>query len=811
MSHSGPNSVPDSTVSPASTSRRLFYRYSLLAIIAAVCLARTLSVHNTFLQSADEAKQDAAFAHASFHSAQIKDEFDRYATTLPLMRGYAQATPNIDREGWNRFITGSNLIDDFPAVFGFAYVSKVDPTDLDQFVASRRDEGMTDFRVHLHNNAEPTKTSYDSPLYIVTYEEPEERNRAALGLDVSAIPANKAVYDHASETAQVELSNPFTLKQLEQNSDSQSSPVLGIVMSLAVYDQSLPLDTVEQRSAATTGWVAVVLDFNHFLNQTWHTDSDSARVVMTAGHDKNNAVTVFDSAIHAPPIVNNQSNLSEFTFAHTIAGRTFTHQITLDPLDPISGPGASAIEIYHQRKARANASLFIGLVVTSLVTALAWIITAGRARAVKIAEQMTKSLRESEAEQRKLAHKAQQASNAKTEFLTNMSHELRTPMTAILGYSDILAEMIPLHRDPESMRDNVHRIKTSGENLLSIIDNILDLSIIEGGKSEINEGPCLVSGVLSEVLSGLTPQADRKGISLTTRFDTPIPATILADGFRVRQILANLAFNAIKFTNHGSVTIVVSASDDPVEPTICFAIKDTGIGIEESKLDQLFNRFEQSDSSLTRKYGGIGLGLTISKHLAELMNGKLEAKSVVSEGSTFTLTIPAKDPPGQTHRGTLTHLVTPQPTNDVRQSDPRTMRRAADYQPIVGRVLVAEDGEDNQRLIRHFLGKAGLNVEIVENGQLAIERITEDPNFDIVVMDMQMPILDGYAATRELRKLGFTLPILALTAHALAGDKERCLEAGCSEYLTKPINRTRFLKIVQRLIEVSRASDRSAA
>lgn len=467
-----------------------------------------------------------------------------------------------------------------------------------------------------------------------------------------------------------------------------------------------------------------------------------------------------------------------------------------------------------------TASLIIGLIVTTLVTTLAWMITTSRAHAIKRANQMAASLRASEEQQRVLASQSRQANAAKTQFLTNMSHELRTPMTAILGYTDILAEMIPLHENPESMRASVHRIKESGDSLLATINDVLDLSIIEEGTLQIVEAPCLVPQILAEVLGNMKPHAEHRAIKLTTRFDTPIPASIVADAFRIRQILTNLIFNAIKFTEQGSVTIIVSANDQRPSPMITFAIHDTGIGIQRERIDQLFNGFEQSDNSLTRKYAGIGLGLTISKQIAELMNGSLTANSTINQGSTFSLTVPLNWPDNQPHTTISQYNPdTQDPTpSSGRSSDTQhnaTTRRHQDHASLAGHILLVEDGSDNQKLITHFLTKAGLTVEIAENGQAALKLYEQDQGkqsrYDLVVMDMQMPILDGYQTTKKLRDRDCTLPILALTAHAMQGDREKCLDAGCNDYLTKPIDRTKLLRTIRTLLNNQQSARQHAA
>jgi len=379
---------------------------------------------------------------------------------------------------------------------------------------------------------------------------------------------------------------------------------------------------------------------------------------------------------------------------------------------------------------------------------------------------------------------AEQASAAKSEFLANMSHEIRTPMTAVLGYVDVLFEEGNLAQAPPQRLEAILTIKRNVGHLLRIINDILDLSKIEAHKLAVEKIACSPGELLQDVRGLIAVPADAKGLALELEYATPIPATIYSDPTRVRQILVNLAGNAIKFTEIGRVRISARFSASP-SPLIRLSVQDTGIGMSEEQLAQLFRPFTQADSSTTRIYGGTGLGLTICKRLAELLGGTIEVRSQPNQGSEFALVLPTGPIDGvemlreapSSESGT--HDSTP-------ASQPKRPRLSVD-------VLLAEDGPDNQRLIGHFLRSAGATVTIAENGRVAVELALDawrngEP-FDVVLMDMQMPVMDGYAATRELRQSGYTGPIIALTAHAMSTDRERCREAGCDEFETKPVDR----------------------
>ena len=383
---------------------------------------------------------------------------------------------------------------------------------------------------------------------------------------------------------------------------------------------------------------------------------------------------------------------------------------------------------------------------------------------------------------------AQSANQAKSDFLANMSHEIRTPMTAILGFAENL-----LHSDlTEAERgDAVRTICSNGEHLLGIINDILDISKIEAGKLEVELIEASPFEIIEQVHSLMQVRAKGRNISLEVAYGFPVPATIRTDPTRLRQILMNLASNAIKFTEAGSVTVRVGFEAEP-EPHLRVDMVDTGIGMTPAQVDGLFKPFTQVDTTTTRKFGGTGLGLSISKRLARMLGGEISVTSEPGKGTTVSVTIATGPLEGVEMR------------YDSRADGPSEVPvedggRAADH-PLACRILVAEDGPDNQRLIKHILEKAGAEVTVVEDGRLAVEAVLAaeaDGNpFDLVLTDIQMPVMDGYEATRTLRGRGYEGPIVALTAHATTADREKCLNAGCDDYLTKPIRRAIFVKTI---------------
>ncbi len=392
---------------------------------------------------------------------------------------------------------------------------------------------------------------------------------------------------------------------------------------------------------------------------------------------------------------------------------------------------------------------------------------------------------------------AEGASRAKSEFLARMSHEIRTPLTAIIGY----AELIKDHQaDIDKRAEAADVIHRNGENLLTIINDILDLSKIEAGRMDVERIETDVVRLVEEVFSLMNVPAAAKSVAFSLDVRYPMPSAIMSDPLRLRQILVNLVGNALKFTECGSVTLRVQQTSGS-QPRLRFDVIDTGIGMSPSDTAQCFEPFMQADSSMSRRYGGTGLGLPISHQLAQLLGGDLRVESAVGRGSTFSVEIPLELAPGAVMR-------------EAAGASSASRSAAVPMSPstLRARVLLAEDGVDNQKLICFHLRRAGATVDVVADGAAAVEAVTADgaTPYDIVLMDMQMPVMDGYTATTRLRTMGYTRPIIALTAHAMTGDREQCLAAGCSEYLSKPVDFTRLIAMCHRMMTESTAMSRVA-
>ncbi|MEN6557213.1 MAG: PAS domain S-box protein [Thermoguttaceae bacterium] len=380
---------------------------------------------------------------------------------------------------------------------------------------------------------------------------------------------------------------------------------------------------------------------------------------------------------------------------------------------------------------------------------------------------------------------ADAANRAKSQFLAGMSHEIRTPMTAILGYADLLMEP---SLTPSNRVNYATIIRRSGEHLLSLINDVLDVSKIEAGKMTLEMSRCNVVTLLTEVAGMLRPKAQQRGVSFQIEFPGPVPETIQTDAVRLRQTIVNLAGNAVKFTEQGSVRIVTSLLQNwrDGQPALRFEVIDTGIGIREESLPKLFQPFVQGEDSITQRFGGTGLGLVISRHIANLLGGELTVQSVFGEGSVFTLIVPT---------GSLEGVpLLEKPLEEEQKTASEPWRPTPESLRGV-HILLAEDGFDNRELIQTVLRKAGADVWTAENGRLAVE-LARQESFDLILMDMNMPVMDGYEATRLLRSEGYKKPIFALTANAMTNDYEQCLAAGCDQYLAKPVSRAQLIDAI---------------
>ena len=397
-------------------------------------------------------------------------------------------------------------------------------------------------------------------------------------------------------------------------------------------------------------------------------------------------------------------------------------------------------------------------------------------------------LEENKIELAKARDAAEQASQSKSAFLANMSHEIRTPMNAILGFTEVLRRNID--RDESRRQKHLNTIHSSGTHLLSLINDILDLSKIEADRLEVESIPCAVHRVIADVTTVMRVRADEKNISMGFQFEGSIPESINTDPARLRQILMNLVGNAVKFTEEGGVRIVTRLETEEFdEPVLVVQVADTGVGMSQEATTRIFDPFSQADVSVTRKFGGTGLGLSISKRLAEALGGGISVTSEEGLGSVFTFTVAT---------GSIEGVERICPTESELELSEEREEHLAIHLPNL-RVLLVDDGEENRDLMSLILQEAGTTFDTAENGLEAMEKALSK-EWDVILMDMQMPIMDGYTATSRLREQGYDKPIIALTAHAMEQAEQECLNAGCTGFLTKPVD---FDKLIGTLAEIA--------
>ncbi len=745
--------------------RRFVRFYGATILVVALCLTGSLLAWHTACIAADREMMSVFRRDASDLRSQVTDQLDEHEHALRVARGLFVASTKVTLQEWRDFLDATAIIGGRPAVTGIAYVEVVPAREIDLFVAEVSAEGAHGF--YVWNRPGVASGDASAPLYVIRYHEPAEQNRDAWGLNVATTPENRLVYDEARDRDALRASQPLHLAQDDTGG-------WGFVIALPIYEPGMPTGSVAQRRRAIKGWVASPVFVHDLFTTPWSGDRDRYRVSLSDQDGR----TLFDSG---------GGDGAEHDHARDAESPLFVqHHISAGGRRWTLAVSPASAAMFTPDRAGAVRTLLTGLVLTVLVGSIASLVARTRGRAKQIAETMTTTLRFSEGRQRALAEQAAASNRAKSEFLANMSHEIRTPMTAILGYSDILDERLGSKTDEPLVRESLTAIQRSGRHLLVIINDILDLSKIESGRLTFEKRPCEIGRAVLEVTDSMWVRSSQKNLRLEAELRTPIPERILTDQQRVRQILINLVGNAIKFTSEGRVVVRVGADGGLLR----IDVEDTGMGMSEEEASRVFVPFEQADTSSTRRHEGTGLGLTISRRLARLMGGDIDLSTRAGYGSTFTLTIPLEPVAG-----------TPTINRLERGVHDDTRGAASCPHALSGRVLTIEDGPDNRRLIGHILTRAGLEVVMVESGVEAVRRIEGGATYDLILLDMQMPVMDGYETARRLRELGVRTPVLALTAHAMPGDRERCIEAGCNDYQTKPIDRAALLGAIDALID----------
>ncbi len=791
-----PGSVPGETPTATTPPRTRGWRqqslpWLLAAVVVAIGLGITVDGTRRELNKAAHTDAQRFDRLADRVKSEVVRRVTVYRYGLGGARSLFPASNLVERHEFLAMVESRDLPSEFPGSLGIGYIHRVpaDPEGFEAFLTAARADGAPDFEVTIPPGSEPMPGARINDRMIIQYIMPLDDNRSARGLDIGAHPVRREAAERAMVTGEGAITGRIELVQDDQK-------VAGFLYLLPVYEKDAETRTEAQRIDALRGWVYMpilgpaalegtpeVADGEIEIEVYDGPEGDADLLIYaTSDHDHHHAQAGHNGRTHDQPDLHQHAPIQ-------IGGRTWAVSL-------IAGD-----RFVRASRSPAWVVAGTGTALTTLLVLLTLLLGSATRRAWAIAEGMTADIR-------RYADAANAATLAKSEFLANMSHEIRTPMAAIIGYSELMDQ------DPltEAQRDHLATIKRNGDHLLSVINDILDLSKIEAGKLNVEVVPTRPNEVLLQVLSLMQAQAAGKNITLDAHFDTEVPEVIQSDPVRLRQILINLVGNAVKFTEIGGVNIAVR--HEPKRSQLLFEVTDTGIGMSDEQLGRIFQSFEQADASTTRQYGGTGLGLMISQRLAEMLGGSIEADSVLHRGSCFCVAVAT----GNTEGVPMLPSGKPVVVN-ADAEDSATVQ--AHNSPLEGRrIVLAEDGIDNQRLIGFHLRKAGADVTVVNNGEELLEAMShhgdadglllDPPPFDLVLSDMQMPVIDGYTAVARLRKKGCRLPIIALTAHAMAGDQQRCRNAGCDGYESKPIAKDKLINTCIDALQPPNTSARAA-
>ena len=706
----------------------------------------------------------------------IRQRIRRPVFGLKGAKGMYLASENVTRNEFTAYVESQDLGGEYPGVLGFGFVERVMRSELDAHIARERADDSPESPEY---NVSSLGTN--EVMYVVKHVVPLEPNREAWGFDLASEPRRREAVERAIRTGEPAMTARLNLVQ--DNEDRA-----GFIYMVPIYHHGADVATPEGRERSLLGLVDAPIIIESALEKIGEQTENLLRFDIYEASSDGIPEVLFDFDNHRNDITQleasprDEGGRFKITEEMKIGGRTWTIAM-------------ASTEKFDATIADSTPALIGmgGIILSFLLAAVVWTLGHSREHALRLATTMTRDLAEAKA-------RADAANQSKTEFLANMSHEIRTPLTSILGYTNLLRDEGDISKAPPERVNALNTIQSAGEHLLTVINDILDLSKIEAGKITVEKVETPLVQLLAGIEGLMRPRAAAKGVSLHTEFCTPVPDRIISDPTRLRQILMNLIGNAAKFTTKGAIDVRVYVTTTETGGRLRVEIKDTGPGMTPAQTQTLFKPFTQADTSVTRRHGGTGLGLSISRRLAEFMGGdvKLEA-SEPGVGSLFSLELPflAVADARLLHESCVTRTA---------QLEGAATEAPVPTAPLSleGRYLLAEDNVVNQRLILFHLKKAGAQVDVTENGREALEMIiaadAAGNSYQLLLTDMQMPEMDGYTLARTLRDRANDIPIIALTAHAMAEDRQKCIDAGCNDYVTKPIDRATLLETCRRWV-----------